>query len=85
MSSKPRQCDDASVHDEVHDGVVQSHEAFRLDVETVQGFGCLCELAVLVLFAYEGLDHPNGSNVLLNTTVEIVVLDIDLLEQSCYA
>ena len=73
MGTEPRECHDAAIDHEHHNGMVDGLQGLGLDEEAVKCLGSLAEFRILEILANKGLHHTDGRDVLLHGAVQVVV------------
>ena len=58
----------------IHNGTVERHEAFGLDIQVIQALGGLPELTLLIVLTHKGFDDTDARHILLDNAVEHVIL-----------
>ena len=61
--------------------MVDGLQSLGLDEQIVECLGRPTELGILKVFSYKGLHHSNGSDILLNGTVEVIIAKEHLSEE----
>ena len=80
VGANPRDGNDAPVHHEHHERVVERLQALGAHKELVEALDGAPEFLVFVLLAHKCLDHANGRHVLLHHAVHLVIALKDLTE-----
>ena len=73
MRAKPRDSDDACIHNQGHHRHVHNHQLLCADEQLVQLLYRLVEFRFLIILTDKCLDDANGRDILLHTRIQVVI------------